>query len=360
MPRGDRRGGRGALRVDVAPPVIRGRRAVPHSEPVLSDERAGIDPPAKVAVVDGVFVRVHLARAFGVVRWAEVGAVHARVRRVLADVVGERLGGTVARALRGVRGDRLDGDRRLTLLDEMHVEGAAHRRDAPVAVSEADLRRRRRRSVRVENRDEPEDPEVLQPRGAFDQRTEVEAVRARGRRRLDRELEPRDLARTDVLRGLDRDAVVARPSRRGRSGAAVTTEGRRRVLSRLGARRTEVRDLAHARAHPTGGAGVVVRDRRGRALAGAECRVTALAVPLSVESRNPGREIRGVRNTGTDAARANRRRRRRAGRRGERARRRTDEQRGENERRCHERREDSGSHSSKVTRWRDEQYHHLV
>src|SRR5438093_5863552 len=42
--------------------------------------------------------------------------------------------------------------------------------------------------------DQPEDAEVLHPLRALDERTQVEAIGAGSRRRLDRELEPRDLA----------------------------------------------------------------------------------------------------------------------------------------------------------------------
>src|SRR5687768_3929806 len=72
-------------------------------------------------------------------------------------------------------------------------------------------RGRRHRGVAVQNGHGPEDAEVLHPRRSLDERPEVEAVVTRRLRRLDRELEPRDLTRTDVRRGLHGDAVVARP-----------------------------------------------------------------------------------------------------------------------------------------------------
>src|SRR5258708_21658944 len=120
----------------------------------------------------------------------------------------------------------------------------------------------------VEQGDEPVDAEVLHPRRALHERTEVEAIEARGGRRLDRELEPRDLSRSDVRRRLDRDAVVARPSGRGRSVRAVATERRCSVLTRLRFPRADVRDLAETAAHPPETAAVVVIARPDRTITG--------------------------------------------------------------------------------------------
>src|SRR5213593_1046716 len=106
------------------------------------------------------------------------------------------------------------------------------------------------RATPLLDRDHPEDAVVLHPLRALDERPQIEAITARRRRRLDRELEPRDLAGSDVLGGLKRDAVVAGPSGRGRSKLSVAPERCRFVLPRLGRPRAEVRDLAHASGHP--------------------------------------------------------------------------------------------------------------
>src|SRR5437667_10672912 len=73
-------------------------------------------------------------------------------------------------------------------------------------------------SGRGDDGDLPEDALVLHPlpayaadRGPLDKWPEIEAVCARGRRGADLELEPGDLIRPDIGRGLDRDPVVARP-----------------------------------------------------------------------------------------------------------------------------------------------------
>src|SRR6185503_5944196 len=204
--------------------------------------------------VDGVVVRIHLARARGIVGWTQVRAVHAGIGAVLGDVLGERLRGAVVRAVAAVRGERANGHVREPLLDEMHVEGAARRRHAEIAVSERAVHRAvlgRRAAIGIEDGDEPEDAEVLEPRRTFDERTQIEAVVAWRQRGLDRELEPRDLTRTDVRSRLHGDAVVARPTCRERSCGAVTAERTDLILSRLGAPRSEIRDLAEAAAHPS-------------------------------------------------------------------------------------------------------------
>src|SRR6266849_6589191 len=77
-------------------------------------------------------------------------------------------------------------------------------------------RRRAGRFVRLARRlsdsDDPEHPVVLQPGGSLDEGTEIEAIDARRCWRLDRELEPGDLAGPDVFGWLDRKTVVARPA----------------------------------------------------------------------------------------------------------------------------------------------------
>src|SRR5207247_9887968 len=138
---------------------------------------------------------------------------------------------------------------------------------APVVVAKAGLQLRGPRAVGIEDRDEPEDPEVFEPRRAFDERTEIEAVIPGGRRRLDGELEPRDHAWPDVIGRLHRDAVVARPSRRGRARCAVTAEWRDAMLTRLRPPRAQVGDLAHAPTHPAQRADDVSRYGRRRAVA---------------------------------------------------------------------------------------------
>src|SRR5207302_888448 len=168
--------------------------------------------------------------------------------------------------------------------------------DAAVARGAVYRRCRRPGAVRVENGDEPEDAEVLHPRRALDERTQVEAVVTGIERSLDRELEPGDLPRADVGRGLDRDAVVARPSRRWRAIRTVTAERARAVLPRLVVPRPEIGDLAEPSAHPAGRAAVVVRDRRGRAITRAERGIAALSVPLRVEPRDARRQARGGRD----------------------------------------------------------------
>ena len=69
------------------------------------------------------------------------------------------------------------------------------------------------------HRDLPKDALVVHPlpahapqRSAFNEGPDVEAVRPGGRRRSNLELEPGDLIRADVRRGLDRDPVVSRPA----------------------------------------------------------------------------------------------------------------------------------------------------
>jgi len=75
-------------------------------------------------------------------------------------------------------------------------------------------RRRRHGAIGIEDEHLPEDADVLEPRRALDERPDVEAIRPRKRRRLQVELEPRDLAGPDVRRGLLSDAIETRPSAR--------------------------------------------------------------------------------------------------------------------------------------------------
>src|SRR5207237_6616724 len=134
----------------------------------------------------------------------------------------------------------------------------------------------------------------------FDERADREAVCPGDLRSDHRELEPRHLVRADPARGLDRDAVVARPARRGRALGAVATERARAVLAGIGIRRAEVRDLAKLAEHPALRPAVVVGDDRGRTLTRAERRVAALAVPGRVEPGKAGRHARGRRDTRSD------------------------------------------------------------
>src|SRR5206468_1348060 len=131
------------------------------------------------------------------------------------------------------------------------------------------------------------------------------------------ELEPRDLVRTDPRRGLDRDAVVARPSGCRRTRVAVASEWCRAVLSWIRIPRAEIRDLTHPSESPTTRAAVVEsHDRRG-ALARAERRVAALPVPGRVKARDAGghtRRRRDARAGARGARRGRDRRRRRASR----------------------------------------------
>src|SRR5687767_942378 len=119
----------------------------------------------------------------------------------------------------------------------MHVEGATRSGHAQIAVTERAVDGTALRwcaAVGIENGDEPEDSEVLEPRRTFDQRTQVEAVVARRHRRLDRELEPRYLTGTDVRRRLYRDPIEVRPARRERARGAVAAERTDPILARLG------------------------------------------------------------------------------------------------------------------------------
>src|SRR5207253_2549234 len=108
---------------------------------VLRIDRVVVDPPAKVAVVDRVVIRVHFAGTLRVVGRAEVRAIHPGVRTVLARVLVERLRWAVVEAVDRVGCQRLNCHGREPLLDEMHVEAAAGRRHVLIAVPEPRLRR---------------------------------------------------------------------------------------------------------------------------------------------------------------------------------------------------------------------------
>src|SRR5439155_15264810 len=94
-------------------------------------------------------------------------------------------------------------------------------------------RGRRARVAALLHRHQPEHAVVLEPLRAFDERSQVEAVGARRLWRLHAELEPRHLTRSDVRRGLDRDAVVARPCGVRRSEPAVAAQRRGTILTGL-------------------------------------------------------------------------------------------------------------------------------
>ena len=98
------------------------------------------------------------------------------------------------------------------LMNERDVLRRNTRVDLEADADRIGRRRAGRRSVGIQDRDLPEDADVLEPRRALHQRAYVEPIGAGIRGRPDGELEPRDLSGTDVRRGLDRDAVEARPS----------------------------------------------------------------------------------------------------------------------------------------------------
>src|SRR5439155_23314420 len=114
------------------------------------------------------------------------------------------------------------------------------------------------------------DPVVLHPLRAFDERADRKPGRPRDLGGDHCELEPGDLVRADPGRGLDRDAVVARPAGGRRALGAVAAERAREVLAGIGIRRPEVRDLAELAEHPAPRPAVVVSDDSGRALSRAE------------------------------------------------------------------------------------------
>src|SRR5207245_955412 len=78
-------------------------------------------------------------------------------------------------------------------------------------------------SVGVEDGDLPIHARVFHPHRTLNERSDVEAIEAGPVRRLDRELEPRDLPRSHVVARLRRHAIEARPSRLRRTHLAVAT-----------------------------------------------------------------------------------------------------------------------------------------
>src|SRR6266850_4323720 len=158
------------------------------------------------------------------------------------------------------------------------------------------IRRRRfgHRPVGIEHEDLPEDPDVLEPLRAFDERAHIEPVRAGKRRRSQVELEPCDLAWPDVGRGLLRDAIEPGPSRRRRTELTVAAEDAGLVLTRLALPGPEVGRLAHPPRDPSTRSRVVISEGRLRGSSRAETHVSALAVPSRVKPRQLGRrECRG-------------------------------------------------------------------
>src|SRR5206468_290056 len=114
-------------------------------------------------------------------------------------------------------------------------------------------------------------------------------VRTGERRRPQAELEPRDLTRSDVWRGLLRDAIEARPSGRGGAELTVAAEDARLILTRLAGPRAEVRNLAHPSRDPSTRPRVVVGERCLRGPPRAETHVAALPVPGRVKTRQLAR-----------------------------------------------------------------------
>ena len=143
--------------------------------------------------------------------------MHAGVSVVFDDVLRERLDRTIGEAVGHVGGEGPHADLREPLLDQVHAEaptGDRHVEEAVAGTAWDRGRGRRRGAIAVQHGDGPEDTEVLHPTRALDERSEIEPVIPREGGGLDRELEPRDLPRPHVGRGLDRDAVVSRPAGR--------------------------------------------------------------------------------------------------------------------------------------------------
>jgi hypothetical protein len=157
------------------------------------------------------------------------------------------------------------------------------------------------RSVGVQDGDLPIHARVLHPGRPLDERSDVQAVEPGTIRRLDRELEPRHLTGSHVVTRLRRDTVEARPAGLRRSHLAVASEYGRLVLPGIAVPRSEVGDLAHAAAHPPARPRVVEGNDRGRALAGAQRRVTALPVPRRVEAGDAERHASRRRDAGSHA-----------------------------------------------------------
>src|SRR5207237_483128 len=119
------------------------------------------------------------------------------------------------------------------LMDERDVLCIHSKVDAKRDTDRVGRSEGRHRAVGVEHQHLPEDADVLEPGGALDEWPHVQAVRAGKRGRLKVELEPCDLPRPNVRRRLQRDAVKARPSGRGRSELTVAPEDAWLILSRF-------------------------------------------------------------------------------------------------------------------------------
>src|SRR5258705_3214135 len=146
----------------------------------------------------------------------------------------------------------------------MDTAGAAPGRAIGAAGTDLSGPRRGRRdadrsdSIRGFDRHLPEDAVVLHPGGALDHRSDVELVGPWRLRRLDRELEPRNLTGPHIVGGLRCDTVVSRPSGRRRSELPVAPDQARLILARAPIGGAEERHLAHTAADPAGGTRVVV------------------------------------------------------------------------------------------------------
>src|SRR5207249_11826763 len=88
-------------------------------------------------------------------------------------------------------------------------------------------------AVGAQDGDLPVHARILHPCRALDEGPDIEAIEPGAVRGLDRELEPRDLAGTDVVARLRRDPVEARPSRLRRPELAIAAEDGRLILTRI-------------------------------------------------------------------------------------------------------------------------------
>ena len=100
---------------------------------------------------------------------------------------------------------------------------------------------------------------------------------------------------------------IVSPGQTATTVRPITAEQRRCILPGLGLPRAEVRDLAHAAEHPASGSRVVVGDRRGGPLSGAERWISGLPVPGRVKARLLGRCCTRRRNSRTGVGDARRR-----------------------------------------------------
>ena len=225
-----------------------------------------------------------------------------RLRRVADHHLNGR--GRASRAA----GERLEIPARVlhTLMHQRNVLGVHASIDPERDARRIRWRRRRRRAIGIEYEHLPEDAHVLEPRRALDERPDVQAVRAGKRRRLQVELEPRDLAWPDVRRGLLSDAIETRPSARWRTELAVATEDARLILAWLAVPRTEVGRLAHPSRDPSERPRVVIGEGRSRCASGTEPHVAALSVPGRVKARQLGRGGTGRSDARTDIGHARR------------------------------------------------------